>query len=441
MALKSGLKNSLNKIREISSTIYTQYVPIIDDDTNIAEFAEPILSVPVVQNEFIGALVNRIVYTKLNTKRYNNPLRVLEGNTIPLGYAGQEIYTNPVKGRQFNVNDFAGLLQKYESDVKIQYTTVNTDLQYPVTVDRHKLKQAFTSWETLESFIDDVTNALFNGAYIDMYNLSKGLVSTAFMNNGVQYKVVNDVTDKASGETFTKIARELFLNFQTPSTEYNAWAKVGGYGRPVTTWTNPEDIVFLIRNDLRSKLDVDVLANAFNIDKATLMGNIIGVNNFDVYSTETGKKVYDGSKILGIMADKSWFKIKTQDEQMDEFYNANNRTWNMYLNVTKMYNYSVFANACVFCTEAPVVNAESISFEQADPVTIIKNEYEGLEIVVKPATSNTDVTFTSNNANIKVEKIDNRNVKVTGVTAGDSVLTAKSGNVKGTVNITVTESL
>ena len=36
MAISEGLKTSLNAIREISSEIYHQYVPIIDDDTDIA---------------------------------------------------------------------------------------------------------------------------------------------------------------------------------------------------------------------------------------------------------------------------------------------------------------------------------------------------------------------------------------------------------------------
>ena len=171
--LKAGLKNSLNQIREISSEIYTRYVPIIDDDTNIATLAEPILTIPQVQNEFLNHLINKIVYTKLMVKNFKNPLKFLEGDTIPVGYAGEEIYTNPITGRQFNVNDFAGLLQKYEADVKVQYTVVNSDLQYPVSVERHKLKQAFTSWETLEAFIDSITTALYNGAYIDEYKFTK----------------------------------------------------------------------------------------------------------------------------------------------------------------------------------------------------------------------------------------------------------------------------
>lgn len=105
--LPKGLKNSLNKIRQISSDIYHQYVPILEDDTDISSLATPVLTVPEVYNEFCNALVNRIVYTQIETKMFNNPLRGLEGNVMPLGYAGQEIYVNPAKGRQYNPNDFA----------------------------------------------------------------------------------------------------------------------------------------------------------------------------------------------------------------------------------------------------------------------------------------------------------------------------------------------
>ena len=50
------------------------------------------------------------------------------------------------------------------------------------------------------------------------------------------------------------------------------------------------------------------------------------------------------------MCDKSWFRIKTREMTMDEFYNANNRTWQFYLNDVRMYQYSLFANAVVFAT-------------------------------------------------------------------------------------------
>ena len=50
--MNNALKQSLNAIREISSTIYHEYVPIIDDSTDISAFADPIMNYPEVYNEF-----------------------------------------------------------------------------------------------------------------------------------------------------------------------------------------------------------------------------------------------------------------------------------------------------------------------------------------------------------------------------------------------------
>lgn len=353
MSVSEGLKQSLNAIREISSEIYHQYVPIIDDDTAIAQFATPILENTDVRDEFLSNLIKRIVYTQFEIKYFRNPLQVLEGDSIPLGYTGQEIYVNPAKGRKFNAEDFAGLLAKYEAQVKVQYMQVNMDTQYPVTILRSTLKQAFVSWGDLESFINQLSNSLYNGAYIDEYRFTKNIITSAYRQD---YAIINQITaptTKALAQDFVTKARTLFLNFQSPSSKYNSWAKVKTDDSvPIVTWTNPEDIVFVVRNDVRAFLDVNVLAEAFNVDKTTLLGNIITVDDFDVYNDD-GELIYDGSKIIGGIFDKSWFRIKRQDMFLDTFYNPNNRTMQYYLNLIKMYNFSLFANGVLFATELP----------------------------------------------------------------------------------------
>ena len=356
MGPSTGLQTALNKMREMSvkeGSVYHQYVPIITDLTSIGEFGQPILEMEDVRNEFISKLVKRIAYTQISSKMFDNPLAQLEGEQVPLGYAGQNIFVNRAKGRQFDVNDFAGLLQKYESDVKVEYQTVNMDVQYPVTVTRAKIKNAFVSWGALEEFINGITQSLYAGASVDQYNWTKALVSNAYRNGHTINQIITKPTDKASAEAFVEKARELFMNMQTPTSEFNAWAKVNtDDDKPIITWTNPEDVVFILRSDVIAKLDVSVMAQAFNIDSAKLYGKIIPVANFDMFNDE-GEKVFDGSSILGIMADRAWFKIKSQDAELDTFYNANNRCWTYYYNVVKMYNYSLFANAVVFATEEP----------------------------------------------------------------------------------------
>lgn len=443
MAISNGLRTALNMIRETSiedNTLYHRYVPEILPTTDIGSFASPLLDNPDLMNEFMNVLVKRIAYTKIENKLFRNKLRVLEGEELPLGAIGQEIFINPAKGRQFNVDDFAGLLAKYESDVKVQYHQLNSDLQYPATITRAKIKDAFVSWSSLEDFVNGITQSLYNGAYLDQYNLTKGLVACAYASNQVKSEVIlNPTTSEANANLFLTKAREIYLNMQEPTADYNAWKQVGGYGRDIVTWTNPEDIVLLIRNDIGAYLDVNTLANAFNIDKKILLGNVIYVNNFNQYDSE-GDLVYDGSNIIGMIADKSWFKIKEQDMQMDEFYNANNRTWQLYLNVVKMYSYSLFSNAVVFALEAPSVDATSLKFVETAP-TVVDGSKITLTVETTPFQANPTITFSSGTeAKATVTKIDNKHVEVTGVDAGTSVITATDGTNTATVTVTVTAS-
>ena len=437
--MNEGLVTSLNALREMSvdqGRVYHQYIPIIDDNTDIGVLANPVFQYQQVANDFMNMLIQRIVSTSFDIRRFRNPLRILEGDEMPVGYTNQDIYVNPAQGRKYNVDDFAGLLQKYETDVKVQYLSINMDLQYPVTVTRHDLKKAFTSWDDLNRFIDGITESLYNGAYINEYEFTKGIISGAYKDNKAAIVTASVPSTEAEMKTFVATLREYYLNMLEPSSAYNAWAKLGGYGRPVVTWSQPEDIVLVIKNSLMAKLDVNVMAAAFNLDRSTLLGRIITVNNFDVYGDD-GTKEFDGSNILCFIGDRRWFRIRTSDEQVDEFYNANNRTWQIYLNLTKMYNFSLFSNGLIVASAAPSVATTSISFKETAP-EVTEGAKITLHIDTTPFQANDTINFSSGTqAKATVEKIDNRTVKVTGVDDGTSVITATNGTVSGTVTVTV----
>ena len=442
MAIPEGLRIALNEIRETSIDNGTLYAKSIDEvlpTTDISSFAMPLLSNPQLVNEFLDVLAKRIVYTSIETRIFENPLQRLEGDQIPLGAIGQEIYINPAKGRKFNVDDFAGLLAKYESEVYVQYMDVNSDIQYPVTITREKLRNAFTSWENLNSFVDGISQSLYNGAYIDRFNMTKALVSTAYAGNNVQVQVVSDLNSEANAKAFITKARELFLNMQLPSTNYNAWAKVGGYGKAIKSFCSGEDIVFMIRNDYASYIDVNVLASAFNLDKTTLLGNIYYVDSFDVYDTDDETKLVDGSNIIAFMGDRKWFRIKTQDFSMDEFYNANNRCWNMYLNDVRMYKYSLFANGVVFATALPDVKATKVEFIDDTAFELEEGEFVTRKIKLTPVNATSSTTFTSSTpAVVNIEKISDTEVKIIGVDANASPVTITATNNSQTDTISVT---
>lgn len=442
MGVKSGLATALNVLRQDASSKFQEVVPIVDENTSIEAYSAPLLNTPKFMNEFVDVLVQRIVYTQLvDNKVFSNPLKVLEGDRIPLGYLGQEIFINPAEGRDYDVDDFAGALKKYETDTKVQYMYINFDKQYPVTIIRQELKQAFVSWEALDRYITGITNSLYNGYYIDEYKNTKGIVTNAYRSNAVQVEIVNEITTEAKAKKFVEMARTLFLNFQTPSSKYNAWSKIGGYGREIVTFTNPEDIVMLIRNDIRANLDVNVLANAFNMDKTTLLGNILPVDNFDILDKQ-GKVIYDGSHILGIICDKAWFRIKEQDMFMDDFRNANNRSINYYLNVVKMFNYSFFANAVVFATEIPLVSIQKMTPEK-DEVEVEAGEKVKVKITTDPYNANyPTISVASSDSDVATATIDGKEVEITGVAPdtnadGEATITITAGNVTTTIDVVV----
>ena len=382
--------------------------------------------------------MNRIAYTMFSTRyTFVNPLRILEGDEIPLGQSVQDIYVNPAHAREYNVNDFAGLLAKYAADVKVQYLNKNVDLQYCVSITRPSLKKAFTTWADLERFIDELANSLYNGCYIDDFARTKALVSTAYRMNTAQIKVVDEPVDSDLAKEFVKELRTLYLNMALPSVEYNAWSKVGGNGNAIKTWTPNEEAVFLIRNDILSQIDVNVLAVAFNMDKTTLLGRIIPVDNFDIYDN-TNTKVFDGSKILGFIGDRRWFRIHNQEMYLDEFYNANNRVWNYYLNKIAMFNYSLFANGIVIATEEPEVTITALSFEEAS-MSVAVGQEKIVRVTSEPFTGNTPIEFSTASTDFTIETIDNKTFKVTGVSAGTGTITATAGSVSASLEVTVTE--
>ena len=437
-----GLQTALNAMREMSvaeNKIYHQFVPLVTETTTIGQFGAPIID-PAntnVLNDFIS-LLKKVVETSVNTKIFNNPLAQLEGERMPLGNFIEDMYINPVVGRKFNVNDFAGLLQRYESQYGVAYYSVNSDVQFPVTLTREKVRNAFTSWSSLESLISGTVNSLYNGAYDLRYRQTKGLVTSALTSNKVQYEVISNPQDEQTAKAFIQTMRAIWAKMQVPSTKYNAWNKVKGGELALKTWTNPEDIVVLISADIEALVDVQVLARAFNMTETDFLGRVIVVDDFSQVDDE-GNVVVDGSNIKAMICDRAWFKIKTQDFAMDEFYNANNRCWTYYLNDVRMVNYSLFANAVVLTTSAPTINATDIEASKSS-VTLKAGEKTKVLYNITPANATSTVTATSSATSYATVQVVGRKVEITGVAEGSATITISANGHSDTISVTVTSA-
>lgn len=428
-----GLVTALNKMREMSvseGSVYHQYIPYITTDTTISEFAQPLTddNLEIVRNEFFG-LLKRIVFTSIDTRLFNNPLNFLEGEELPLGYAGENVHVDPAKANQFDQDDFAGLLQKYEARIATEYLAVNSDLQYCVTVTRDKARSAFTSWGTLEEFISGIINSLFNGAYITRWKQTKDLISSAYQQGAVKVETVSAVTNEATANAFVEKARYLNRMFTMPSTQYSGWNKKYASDDTklkITTWCDPSDIVLVLRADYESKIDTMALSKAFNLSYADFLGRVVIVDNFDEYADD-GTKIFDGADIIGLIADRRWFKIRTQYFNMTEFFNAKNLTYQYFLNDTRMVRFSLFANACVLALDNPdTISISGTATCAEDATSVLSATTYPVGATVTWSSSDTSIATVSSGT-------------VTGVKAGKCNITAVNGNASATVEFTVTE--
>ena len=427
MANNSGV-SIFNYIRENSSSEFRDIVPTATSE-NILTLANILFdqSYTPQLNEFVSNLINRIGYTMVHNKVFSNPLAMFKKGSVPLGTDVQDIFTNPATAEDYEFSNtaMAKLLTITDPDTHVAYYRRNRKDLYTVTVSREGLQGAFVSWGKFEDYISSLVNSLYNGDYIDEFRYTKELIKGAYDNNKAIIETVSAVNSEANAKAFVKAARKLFTKMKFPSTEYNAYSKMSGSEKSVTTWTDEDRIVFLINADVEAEIDVDVLAAAFNMDKAKLLGRIIAVDPFG------------DDKILGCLCDEAFLQIYNNQFRFDEFYNARTMSWNFYLHAWDTFAISPFANAVILATAASKpATAVALSGSTA---SVTAGSTTTLTYSLTPANSTSDVDVVSEDSSVFTVSVTGTTITITGVAAGEADLTITTDNGK-TDSATVTVS-
>ena len=174
------------------------------------------------------------------------------------------------------------------------------------------------------------------------------------------------------------------------------------------------------------------------MSRADFLGKLIVVDDFNQYN-EDGTVAVDGSAIKAMIADRAWFKIKTQDFAMDEFYNANNRTWQYYLNDVRMCNYSLFANAVVFSTDDPDVDATEIEASEST-ATVTAGQKILVPFTLTPVNATSTVTASTSADTYAVATIKGNKVEIEGKAEGSATITITANGHTDTIAVTVQAS-
>lgn len=333
---KIATPEMLNAIRSEASDAYQRAVPEATA-FNLQEVGNPILEYEAVGNEFVGALINKIVIQLIERRMWDNPLALLKRGQMPLGTDIEDVHTNPAKAEAYDGSEtgMADLLKMHKPDIASVYYRLNRQDKYVVTINNDQLRGAFTAWNKLEDLIGAITDSLYNGCTIDEFGYTKQLVTGAVANNRIKLQTVALPIDEATGKAFMKQLRTTSVMFTFPSINYNSYADISGKP-PRTSWSPIDDQIILIRGDVASAVGVDVLATLFNVEYGNYLTRQIIVDNFG------------DDKTLAVLADRRAFVIYEQLRKFTTFYNASSLGWQYYYHAWDLFAMSPFRNAVAF---------------------------------------------------------------------------------------------
>lgn len=413
--LNASTIDILNVIRQNASYDYQQNVPEVATVNDIPKVGEIIYGTPAFANQFINALVNRIAIVRVQSATFNNPYSILKKGYIEYGETVEDIFVSIAKAVDFNVEKAAKReFQRTIPDVRSAFHVMNWRVMYPVTIQDEDLRQAFLSIEGVQNLISKIVDAVYTAAEYDEFLLFKYLLIKA-ISHGKMYPTSIGADANLSEAAVQFRGTSNLLPFM--SSEYNETG--------VKTNTPKERQVIFMDAMFNAQFDVNVLASAFNMDKADFMGRLFLIDNwtdfdnerFDIIRTNsdgieevTADELALLANVKAVILDDNWFQVYDNNNKFTEKYVASGLYWNYFYHTWKTVSNSPFANAVVFVTSATdVALPETVTVhvdakDESDVATVFTISADFEEAGLEPQNVNFVQTKALTTAGIAVQK-------------------------------------
>ena len=223
-------------------------------------------------------------------------------------------------------------------EVQSNFHRVNRRNFYKVSVDEMRLRNAFLTSGGVTNFVTSLMDAPYTSDAYDEFLLTTSLFAEYESNGGFYHVRVPEVSAMESNADDARTAlrkiRAMGDNLRFLSTRYNA-AKM-----PVAA--EPEDLILFTTPEFNAAIDVNALAAAFNIDRASLRGRVIPIprERFGIAGCEA------------ILTTRDFFVIADQRFDMTEQYNAVPGMRNYFLHRWQVVSASRFVPAVMFNTKS-----------------------------------------------------------------------------------------
>ena len=366
--LNASTIDIINTIRANASYDYQTSVPEVETAHDIPKVGEIITGTPAFANQFINALVNRIALVRVKSATFNNPYAMLKKGYLEFGETVEEIFVQIARVVDYSAEKAeARELKRTLPDVRSAFHTMNWRVMYPVTIQDNDLKLAFLSIDGVQDLIAKIVDSVYKAAEYDEFLLFKYLLIKGISQGQLYPTSIGAGTDL----TEAAVAFRGYSNKLTfMSKDYN--------NSHVKTATPKSDQIIFMDAMFNAQFDVNVLASAFNMDKADFMGRLFLIDDwtsFDNERWETLRAASDGleevtaaelalmANVKAVLIDEEWFQVYDNEAKFTEKYIASGLYWNYFYHSWKTISSSPFSNAVVFCTSgATLALPETITY-------------------------------------------------------------------------------
>lgn len=358
----------LNAIRNSASTNYRDYVPVATDGNSIREIGAIIMDYPSLQNEFLNALVNRIGKVLMESKMYSNPWSMFKRGALDYGETIESIFVDLIKPFQYDPEVAESEVFKRENpNVKSAFHVLNYRKFYKTTVENDELRLAFLNPQGVTDLVAKIVDAMYASANLDEFLTMKYMLAKHIY-EGMMYPVTIPEVTTDNMKKIVSVIKGVSNNFEFMSDKYN----LAG----VHNFVTKNDQYMIINANFDATMDVEVLASAFNMDKANFSGHRVLIDSFgqldierlnDLFKDEEGYHEFTTTelealdKIPAVLVDKNWFMIFDNLYNFTEQYNAQGLYWNYFYHVWKTFSVSPFADNAVFITGTPSVTSVEVT--------------------------------------------------------------------------------
>ena len=367
--LNASSADILNAIRNSGSDNYRELVPLVSNDNDsIKAIGSIIVGNPTLMNEFISSLVNRIGKVIINDKMYNNPWSMFKKGVLEYGESIEEIFVSMAKPFEYDPAIAEKEVFKREKpDVESAFHILNYQKFYKVTVQEADLRQAFINIGGVTNLITKIIDSLYTAAKYDEFITMKYLIARHIL-NGDMYPVTVPTVSAQNAKDIISIIKGVSNDFEFMNDSYN----MAG----VMNVSEKSDQYLIMNSRFDATFDVEVLASAFNMDRAQFMGHKVLVDGFGKFDVErlntlfaddpnfveiTADEMTALNSIPAIIVDRDWFMIYDNLNNFTEQYNGQGMYWNYWYHQWKTFSVSTFANGAVFVPGTPTVTSVTVS--------------------------------------------------------------------------------